>query len=120
MRRGYLAKSPVGRGVGAPVVPVGGAGTRRSPWALHWRTCGAMALAVAALVVRCGGASVFPLGTLQGDVSVDFLVGAPGVYVATDPNPPLQFVSGGTDSGWNIVDVRFAYDTASDTGYFGR
>ncbi len=65
------------------------------------------------------GSSVFPLDTLQGDVAIDFLSGSPGVYIAVDPNPPLQFVGGGTDSGWNIVDLRFAYDTATDTGYFG-
>ena len=69
---------------------------------------------------RAQGSSVFPLGTLQGDVAIDFLSGSPGVHIAVDPNPPLQFVGGGTDSGWNIVDLRFAYDTATDTGYFGE
>ncbi len=86
-----------------------------------------VAIALAALVAMAGvggvqgTSTVFPVnsGGLTGDVRFDFPVGNPNVWVVTDSKPPLQFLGGGRNSGWNIDDLRFAYDTASDTGYFG-
>ena len=53
-----------------------------------------------------------------------------GVFIATDSqtdivfrHPPLGDPYGAQvsdPSGWNIYDVRFAYDKVSDTGYFGE
>ena len=65
-----------------------------------------------------------------GRVDVDFPVG-PGVFVATDatsdvsfPHPasPLDPYGPRVDdpTGWNINDVRFAYDSVTDTAYFGK
>jgi hypothetical protein len=65
-----------------------------------------------------------------GRVDVDFPAG-PGVFVATDgvndvffphnavPSDPYS-ASVNDPTGWNIMDVRFAYDIASDTAYFGE
>jgi hypothetical protein len=44
-----------------------------------------------------------------------------GVFVATDSSSDVFFSHDATldPTGWNIVDIRFAYDQATDTGYFG-
>lgn len=59
--------------------------------------------------------------TFTGNVPLDFSVTPPfnpeGVMIATDVKPPLTFVSNKT--GWDLVDIRFAYDAVTDTGYFG-
>lgn len=68
--------------------------------------------------------------TFSGNVPFDFGDG-PGVLVASDPTSDVFFThaSAPTDpyspivldeTGWNIYDVRFAYDNASDTAYFGK
>lgn len=37
-------------------------------------------------------------------------------FCLQDPYTPIVQ----SPTGWNINDVRFAYDLASDTGYFGE
>ncbi len=71
-----------------------------------------------------------PLIQFTGHVDVDFPAG-PGVFVATDelndvffphnsiPTDPYS-PSVNDPTGWNIMDVRFAYDYDTDTAYFGK
>ena len=49
-------------------------------------------------------------------------LGAAGVLVVTDSIADAFFPAGGvlSPTGWNIVDIRFAYDAVSDTAYFGE
>jgi hypothetical protein len=76
-----------------------------------------------------------PLIVFTGDIEVDFPAG-PGVFVVS----PTSRVSGlsrevgattgargphavpgqPSDSGWTVYDIRFAYDSVSDTAYFGK
>ena len=53
---------------------------------------------------------------LTGNVPVDFPSTEPGVVVAAGGGVVLFQ---GNLSGWIIYDVRFAYDTVSDTAFFG-
>ena len=57
-----------------------------------------------------------------GDVALDFPIANTGVFVATDTTNDVFFTDSGTlkPTGWNAYDVRFAYDAASDTAYFGE
>jgi hypothetical protein len=61
--------------------------------------------------------------TFTGDVTVDFDPSTnPSVFVVTDSKPPITYtMSNGTvvRSGWDIVDIRYAYDLDSDTAFFG-
>ncbi len=56
-----------------------------------------------------------------GNVVTDFPAGS-GVFIAADATNDVFFTNGGVlnPTGWNIHDVRFAYDAASDTAYFGK
>ncbi len=56
-----------------------------------------------------------------GNVATDFPQG-PRVYVASDPTNDLFFAHTGANhgTGWNVFDIRFAYDAASDTAFFGE
>ena len=56
--------------------------------------------------------------TFTGDVAVDFPIGNPGVFTALDP--PNDVAVTGFSTGWDISDIRFAYDAATDTGFFGE
>jgi hypothetical protein len=56
--------------------------------------------------------------TFTGFVENDFPADNLGVFVAVDPNPPILFL-GTAATGWDVVDIRFAYDAGSDTAYFG-
>ena len=49
-------------------------------------------------------------------------LGVAGVLVVTDSIADAFFPAGGvlSPTGWNIVDIRFAYDAVSDTAYFGE
>ena len=42
--------------------------------------------------------------------------------MVTDSTSDTFFANNGVlgPTGWNIIDVRFAYDAVSDTGYFGE
>lgn len=55
--------------------------------------------------------------TFTGNVPVDFPDTNPAVFVAVDEKFPITFLGG--LSGWNIVDIRYAYDKVTDTGYLG-
>jgi hypothetical protein len=58
---------------------------------------------------------------LTGNVPADFPVG-PGVQVVSDSVSDVYFVASSNDlrpTGWDIHDVRFAYDRVTDTAYFG-
>jgi hypothetical protein len=59
--------------------------------------------------------------TFTGNVPLDFPSG-PGVFITLDSVGDVAFTQGNTSgpTGWDIVDVRFAYDAASDTAYFGE
>lgn len=45
----------------------------------------------------------------------------PGIFIATDSINDVFFTHDGGlyPTGWDINDIRFAYDMVSDTGYFG-
>ena len=86
---------------------------------------------------RVGVCCLAVLGTVQalvvtfsGNVPSDFREG-PGVLVASDATSDVFFThaKNPTDpyspivndqTGWNIYDVRFAYDGASDTAFVGK
>ncbi|MBN2452290.1 MAG: hypothetical protein JXR77_18030 [Lentisphaeria bacterium] len=77
-----------------------------------------VALWLCATVFRCHASLV----TFTGNVVADF--GVPGAVVYSDPGgggdvgiPPQA--PQGTVSGWDIADVRFAYDQAADTLFIG-
>jgi hypothetical protein len=72
------------------------------------------AVAVVALATVRATAAFKP--TFTGDVVVDFPIG-PGVFQAVDA---VGDVASNFPTGWDITDVRFAYDLASDTAYFGE
>jgi len=58
--------------------------------------------------------------SLTGDVEVDFA--GPGVVIIPDPIGDVGFPSGapeGTISGWDMVDLRLAYQASTDTLYVG-
>ena len=55
--------------------------------------------------------------TFTGNVVNDFPAANPGVFVTGPSTSTIEFQ--GNRAGWQIDDVRFAYDFASDTGYFG-
>jgi hypothetical protein len=65
-----------------------------------------------------GGAAAV---TFTGNVPLDFPSG-PGVFIATDGMGDVGFPSNGVfgPTGWDIHDVRFAYDAATDTAYLGE
>jgi hypothetical protein len=58
--------------------------------------------------------------TFTGSVPADFPSG-PGVFISTDGAGDVAFTQGNVSgpTGWDILDVRFAYDVVSDTAYFG-
>ncbi len=59
--------------------------------------------------------------TFSGHVPTDFPVG-PGVFLALDLVSDVSFPYGTSNgpTGFDINDVRFAYDAGTDTGYFGE
>jgi hypothetical protein len=59
--------------------------------------------------------------TFTGDVVADFPSG-PGVFIANDAPGDVAFPHDGVldPTGWDIRDVRFAYDSGTDTAYFGE
>jgi len=69
-----------------------------------------------------GNSSVMAQPSFTGDVEADFT--GPGVLVIPDPSGvgdvglPLN-ASPGIVSGWDMVDLRLAYDAAADTLYVG-
>ena len=69
-------------------------------------------LAVALCVARAAAVVI----TFSVNAETDFDTTVPGVFKGTG-----QVVSfnGGSLTGWSFQDVRFSYDLASDTGYFG-
>jgi hypothetical protein len=71
--------------------------------------------------VALRGACGLVIEFTTGNVVRDFPQG-PGVYLASDPTNDLYFTHDDANhgSGWNLFDVRFAYDAASDTAYFGE
>ncbi len=65
-----------------------------------------------------------------GVVPVDFDSRFSDVVVSVDPSSDVAFLhsanvldpyseSVNAPTGWNMIDVRFAYDSASDTAFFG-
>jgi hypothetical protein len=56
--------------------------------------------------------------TFTGDVRVDF-PDVPGVLINVDGGLPVRHPARNTDSGWNIVDIRYSYDQATDMAFFG-
>jgi hypothetical protein len=53
-----------------------------------------------------------------GNVTADFPASDPSVFVASDTyGTEGSFIT--RPSGWDVASVRFAYDQATDTGYFG-
>jgi hypothetical protein len=70
------------------------------------------------VVAVAAAASAIPI-TFTGNVVNDFDHTEPSVFVATDLSIPVRYEARNTDSGWNIVDIRFSYDAATDTAYFG-
>ena len=69
--------------------------------------------------------------TLTGNADVDFPASQPGVVVAPGLKERLvwanetlwerdQDVVRNAPSGWDIYDLRYFYDKASDTAYFGE
>ena len=64
-------------------------------------------------------ASIAYKPTFTGSITVDFPGGTPGVLFATDLNGDVALGSVAA-TGWEVLDVRYAYDRASDTAYFGK
>ncbi len=58
--------------------------------------------------------------TLTGNVTHDFLANSPNVFVNLDLGVPLTRISGMTASGFDIIDVRYLYDSVRDVAYFGE
>ena len=54
--------------------------------------------------------------TFTGNVANDFPSSDPSVFIATD-NIVIDY--NGSPAGWQMTDVRYSYDLASDTAYFG-
>jgi hypothetical protein len=71
-----------------------------------------------ALAAVAAVASAIPI-TFTGNVANDFDALEPSVFVVTDLSIPVRYEARNTDSGWNIVDIRFSYDEATDTAFFG-
>ncbi len=69
------------------------------------------------LALCIAAATAIPI-TLTGDVRVDF-PDVPGVLIHVDGGLPVRYPPRNTDSGWNIVDIRYSYDEVTDTAYFG-
>jgi hypothetical protein len=69
-------------------------------------------------VLLAATAAAIPI-TFTGNVANDFDDQEPSVFVVTDTAPPVLYPRRGSGSGWNIVDIRFSYDQATDTAFFG-
>ena len=55
--------------------------------------------------------------TFTGDVVADFPASNPDVFVTGPSTTTIEFE--GNRGGWQIDDVRYAYDFATDTAFFG-
>jgi hypothetical protein len=63
---------------------------------------------------------VYPGGiTLTGNVTRDFPATSPGVFVNRDFGLTVPVLAGMNASGWDMVDVRYLYDSVNDEAYFG-
>lgn len=73
-----------------------------------------------AVLASCASLAMGLVVNFTGDVVADFPSGS-GVFIAADATNDVFFTNGGVlnPTGWNIHDVRFAYDAVSDTAYFG-
>ncbi len=78
---------------------------------VHIRSALTAVLALTAMT-RVSGTVI----TFTGNVATDFPASDPGVFIATS-STPITFR--GNRAGWQIDDVRYSYDFASDTAYFG-
>jgi hypothetical protein len=61
--------------------------------------------------------------TFTGDAEADFVKDADGVFVFADdfgPGVDVIVAAGLTQTGWDLKDVRFAYDLGTDTAFFGK
>ncbi len=56
--------------------------------------------------------------TFTGHVDVDFPATNPNVFINTNQYAPIWW-GNHYPSGWNIVDVRYTYNVATDTAYIG-
>jgi hypothetical protein len=74
----------------------------------------ALALGLAGLTDTVTAAAI----TFTGDVVADFAASDASVLIVTDSAAALTFNDGPT--GWDIVDVRYSYDSETDTAYFGK
>ncbi len=74
-----------------------------------------------AVLASCASLAMGLVVNFTGNVVTDFPAGS-GVFIAADATNDVFFTNGGVlnPTGWNIHDVRFAYDAASDTAYFGK
>ena len=91
------------------------------------------ALALLHVAVLCASPVLsYPwVPTLTGNADVDFPASQPGVVVAPGLKERLVWadetleqrergVVNNVPSGWDIYDLRYFYDKASDTAYFGE
>ena len=69
---------------------------------------------IASATLTCVALAFVP--TFTGDVLADFPSINPAVLIVSDA---AGDVVGGA-SGWDILDIRYAYDVATDTAYFGE
>ena len=62
-------------------------------------------------MLLCNAAAI----VFTGNVSVDFLPTDPTVLLITGNAPVLV-----GPTGWQLYDMRWAYDSTTDTAYFGK
>jgi hypothetical protein len=82
------------------------------------RPLGALCMAALTAAVALGQPLAPFVPTFTGDSATDFPQGDPGVFVITDTQPDITWSSPPAATGWDLKDVRFAYDAATDTAYF--
>ena len=79
------------------------------------RATASVTLLAALALTTLSGASGLVI-SFTGNVSKDFPPSNPAVFIVTDN---ISITYNGNPAGWQMSDVRYAYDFASDTAYCG-
>jgi hypothetical protein len=78
---------------------------------------GVVAVAATCLLPAIAAGPLAPFApTFTGDSTLDLPEG-PGVFVVTDTQADITWSLPPQATGWDVRDVRFAYDPSTDTAY---